>query len=102
MLPLITIAGIILCYKANQRGDDEEFVDRFICIGLPIAIRLGVIYASLIIFYEIAYYALPWLLPEFFPEGRMSDVDGASYLVVTVIFYIWLRAHIPRVSGAAA
>ena len=99
---IVCIVGIILCYKANQRGDDEEFVDRFICIWLPVSIRVGVIYLGVIVFYLMVSNALPGLLPEFFPEGRMSVVDAASSIAYSVIFYIWLRVHISRVSGATA
>ena len=36
---IISIAGIFLCYKTNKRGDNIEFIERFILISLPIILR---------------------------------------------------------------
>jgi hypothetical protein len=43
-LPLIgsvavTVAGIWACYRANQRGDGRAFVERFVCLVLPVMVR---------------------------------------------------------------
>jgi hypothetical protein len=35
----ITVAGIWMCYRANQRGDGTAFVERFICLNLPVSVR---------------------------------------------------------------
>lgn len=37
---IITFWGIIWCFRANQQGDDKDFLARTLCLGLPIAVRL--------------------------------------------------------------
>ena len=34
-----TIAGTIWCYRANKAGDDKEFIERYVCISLPVLIK---------------------------------------------------------------
>jgi hypothetical protein len=36
-----TILGVWVCFAANRKGDDREFLDRFICLGWTTAIRVA-------------------------------------------------------------
>ncbi len=36
---VIMVVAIYLCFRINRDGDDVEFIDRFVCLGLPITIR---------------------------------------------------------------
>ncbi len=38
---LIAIVGIASCYRANQRGDNVDFIARMICLGLPVGVQLA-------------------------------------------------------------
>jgi hypothetical protein len=31
--------GIIICYNTNKAGDNKEFIERYVCIGIPVLIR---------------------------------------------------------------
>ena len=47
----ISAFGILLCFEANRRGDGKRFVERFVCIGWPITVRVllaGILAAFLI------------------------------------------------------
>src|SRR5512143_3980273 len=49
------IVGIRRCFRANQAGDGRAFIERYICLGVPIAIWVygsyaAVAYASAAIF----------------------------------------------------
>ncbi|WP_053911371.1 hypothetical protein [Pseudoalteromonas sp. SW0106-04] len=39
MIALITILGIYFCYEKNQKIDSKNFIERFICFSLPVAIK---------------------------------------------------------------
>lgn len=45
---IITV-GILLCYKINQLGDNEHFVDRMVCLSWPISCHINIIKILLII-----------------------------------------------------
>jgi hypothetical protein len=41
-----TIAGVLICFSRNEKGDGRQFIDRFICLGWTTAIRVGVAFAA--------------------------------------------------------
>ena len=59
---VIVIAGTILCYRTNRKGDDREFIDRIICISLPIYIKLFVVYIVILFLYNILYIVLSMII----------------------------------------
>lgn len=40
---LLTILGVVYCYKINKSIDDKDFILRFVTLGLPIAVRIIVL-----------------------------------------------------------
>jgi hypothetical protein len=46
LILIINVAGIVLCFRANQRGDNVDFIPRMICLGWPVGIRLAVIFGA--------------------------------------------------------
>ena len=41
-IPAIVISGVIICFIANLRGDNRNFIERFICLTVPITIRVSI------------------------------------------------------------
>ncbi|MEN8140666.1 MAG: hypothetical protein ABFR97_05515 [Thermodesulfobacteriota bacterium] len=37
---VIVIAGTYFCYTSNRDSDNKDFVTRFMCIGIPVGIRI--------------------------------------------------------------
>jgi uncharacterized membrane protein len=37
----ITALGIALCYWTNRKGDSKKFIERFMCLSIPISIRIS-------------------------------------------------------------
>jgi len=31
----ITMLGVVFCYRINVKGDNKEYIDRFICLSFP-------------------------------------------------------------------
>ncbi|MDY7037927.1 MAG: hypothetical protein SV375_17415 [Thermodesulfobacteriota bacterium] len=71
----ITIVGTIWCYQTNKSGDNQEFVDRFICLTLPTLIRLLVIF--LIIYSLYIFLGFVMFGNEF---DKFTETQGGSDL----------------------
>ncbi|KKP35365.1 MAG: hypothetical protein UR26_C0006G0049 [candidate division TM6 bacterium GW2011_GWF2_32_72] len=41
---VIVLCGIIICYQINKRGDNKYFIDRFVCLSIPLFIRAAWIF----------------------------------------------------------
>jgi len=39
-MSILTIIGVVYCYKVNKSIDDKDFILRFVTLGLPIVVRL--------------------------------------------------------------
>lgn len=40
---VITVAGVFYCYYRNQASDNQDFLRRFLCLGVPVAVRILVL-----------------------------------------------------------
>ncbi|MBI1928643.1 hypothetical protein HYR99_30920 [Candidatus Poribacteria bacterium] len=89
----LSIWGIVLCYQANRQGDDEEFIDRYICIRWPIYIRLFVLVGIPV--------ALVFMSVGVSPD-RVTIVDLIAAIVFRIIYYLWIRTDILKISDAAS
>jgi hypothetical protein len=49
----VSIIGLLICYQANSRGDDREFVVRFICLSWPVTWRLVAAFVPVLIFLAV-------------------------------------------------
>lgn len=90
-----TAAGVYVCYRANAAGDDSRFVERFVCLAVPLTVWTflgGVVRAATLLyglgvrgetyrtvsggislFLWVAYYgALRWLIIH----ASRNDVAG--------------------------
>ena len=50
---LITIIGAMFYYRVNKQGDNADFIYRYICLFLPVFIRLVVFYIIILSLYMI-------------------------------------------------
>lgn len=49
MVTIVTILGVYFCYEKNQKVDAKNFIERFICFSLPVAIKSFVLVTLLFI-----------------------------------------------------
>jgi hypothetical protein len=94
-----SVAGIWSCFRANQAGDGHSFVERYVCLGVPISVLVFGSYTAL---YYLGFFAL----------RSRSGFDAASYastvrpyfmmlsIGALVLFFVVLRRFIRRVAGA--
>jgi hypothetical protein len=97
----VTVWGVYYCYKVNSSQDNKDFIVRFMCIGLPVAIRFFVVIIPIFILGGV-------LEAEFSVEE--SDVEifettVSQVVVVTIVFasyYLYLAKKIRTVSSKIA
>ena len=53
------VAGLVFCFRANQRADGKDFIQRMICLELPAGIRTMIFCIPLIIIGAIIGSAFP-------------------------------------------
>lgn len=104
---LVIIWGIRNCHERNRAGDNKQFIERMVCLGLPTVVRLFA-------------WALPILLLVFVPvqllimtSQRSGDVEAMMMytvifgvlnilvgILITLAYYLMLRPKISAVSGS--
>ena len=83
---VILIGGTLLCFRANERADGRDFVDRFMCLSLPVVLRVVVISIPLTFvasFLKARYFMTPG------PESY-SSVDSLLNLVLDFLWFVGL------------
>lgn len=96
---LVVTIGIYLCYETNSRGDGVKFIERYICLSLPLWIRITVLWM-------VSYLVLGIVLIIAIRAVDMdSDLSGARNMlkllldIITSILYYWrLNVHIKSIS----
>lgn len=95
----IIFFGTYQCYQVNKTGDGINFIERFICLGLPITIKIFVLYLLGTIIFLIIMIVL---------GGKSSDLGnyesfwGLFFLVtgylISILFYWRVYVHIKWIS----
>jgi hypothetical protein len=91
-------AGIWACYRANDEGDGRGFVERYVCLSVPLSILSYLIY--IVLFYG-AYFLLRDR-PGFGPAAFAQTVKPYAVLTGLALLFAYfatLRAYIRRVSA---
>jgi hypothetical protein len=93
MLVAVWIAGVYVCYRANAAGDDRRFIERFICLAVPLTVwtsLAGIAVAAAM------YYGL----------GLRGEEYGAMRGGITLLMWIayvaalrWLIIHASKRDG---
>jgi len=89
--------GTYATYRVNRRGDDLEFIDRSMCLGLPIILRLVVVAMPV----YIAYFVVGSLIGgEAFDRFTVHTtwIDVGFYAALLAAFYWRLAHHLSLVS----
>lgn len=95
----IVIIGILFCYNANRLGDNKNFIDRMICLSIPISFRISCIY---IIFRLLAIPVVYILFPQISNELFYLYFNLYRLLInniFQIIYFVLLRFYIIKVSS---
>ena len=100
VLLTISIGGAIAVFRANARGDGRRFLERYICLAVPLGIQMYVGYAVLAV---PLYLLIGWNAPV---AGSNTIASWAAWSVLyygaLVWFYLALRRHVAVAAGTTA
>ena len=93
---LISIIGLLYCYKVNTLGDNNDYIRRVMCLSIPIAIRILVLYAPVFILYSVLIYT-------YNINVNLSVIETDMYSVIItntflIAYYVYLSIKIKAVS----
>ncbi len=94
---VITIAGTLYCYVVNRRGDNQEFIDRFVCVGWVVLVRITALFVVVYFPYVIAGHAIGGEKFERFSES-INVVDVTFTLFICALSYWLIGRHINRIA----
>ncbi len=91
LVVFITIFGTIWCYITNKSGDDRKFIERFICLSIPVLIHLIVIFFILYSFYMIVgFYLFEDAFDEFTETTNWVDV---GFTILFGFYFYWMLSR---------
>ena len=93
----VLVAGTVLSYRVNERGDGEEFIERYVSLGFPILIRTFLLGLGLI----VVVLALDGVFPGFYDYEQSNAVSFVLLIAMLAYFYHRLYRAIEIASGAA-
>jgi len=93
---LITFLGIYMCYKINKTGDGLNFIERFICISLPIMIKLSVWSLLPLFIFVLLMGTEQEELASF--DSFLGIFIIATVIFITVLFYWRVYVHMKWIS----
>jgi len=95
-LVVISLVGTYVCYRSNQKGDQLDFIDRFICLSLPVSVRFAVI---LIPSYFLLFAVRVWFRGPGDPPRAWEDWAKSIFVIAFCgVYYVWLQARIGEIS----
>jgi hypothetical protein len=102
MLPLSLIVGLggtIWCYNVAEREESETgFISRYICLGIPIFVRIVVaIIVVMIAIFIVNDFIISIPGVDSYVESEETEVfDVVMVLVIEIIYFWWLRLVLRR------
>jgi hypothetical protein len=94
----ISVVGAIAAFRANARGDGRQFLERYLCLAVPVGIQM---YAGWAVLASLLYLLTGWHAPV---AGSSTVASWAAwsflYYGAIVWFYFALRRHIAVAAGA--
>jgi predicted Co/Zn/Cd cation transporter (cation efflux family) len=94
---VITFIGLRACFKMNERGDNQHFLDRYICLSVPLFIWSYLLYVLL---FYISYAASHALWGK--DISRLFSGLGPAVLLLTCIMLIVHFVALRHFIGKAA
>ena len=94
---LFNVLGTIYCFKVNSQGDDIEFIERYICLSLPIFFRIFAYFLVVFTAYMITGFIIFGdLFDSFIDQTNWVDVIFA--VGSELAFYLLLASSFRRVA----
>lgn len=88
---LLTFVGTYVVYVFNVKGDNKDFIKRYIILSIPIIIKTAIIATCV---YAIIYACFPVLV-------ELAVLNSLIYFLLGVLLYGWLAYAMSIASGQA-
>lgn len=89
---LITIFGLVFCFKANEKVDGKDFILRFFTMGFPITIRFVAIILPISIIFGFLEASLDANYDEMAEYSVTSLYQVILVGVAQLIFYVYFAS----------
>jgi len=90
---VIAASGTIYCYKINKGGDNKDFINRYICLSIPVGVR--VLSVLIILFSSIIIIDLSFELN--YLGGEKETYTTSIYeIVILAIFMLWAYYYLGK------
>jgi hypothetical protein len=95
---LINLVGLLACFKANARGDNRAFLERYVCLSVPVGLVVGALHYLL--YYGMGFVGLRagWVAPD----ARNWDATIMALIAsmaTLMLFWVWMWRLIARAAG---
>ena len=79
------------CYRINMRGDNDRFIERYVCLGVPIMIKIIVF--ALIVTIALTYVGYLYFGEDFIDSGLEDErIDiGCAVLEGLYLYYRYTK-----------
>jgi hypothetical protein len=95
---LTTLGGLYYCYYINKKGDDKDFVNRMMCLGVPVFFRaMSVFIPVLFGIFFIQDVANIHLVS--FTTNEPKPFGIVLYTIFDVLFYWYLGKKVGSISS---
>ena len=98
LIVAMTIVGTLACYEVNRRGDNREFIDRYICIGWVVIIKIMVLALAVYVVYMVIGLAVGGEAFARFLDST-SIVSMMFTTIVSIVYYWRVARHIERIAN---
>ena len=88
---VLSFCGLVICFKTNQKGDNINFIERFICLSIPISIRLTVIICII----YIPYFLIGYII-DFEAFDRFTDKTNWVSILFTILFVSYFYGKLQK------
>lgn len=87
---VITVVGTYLVFSINSKGDNRDFVKRYLSLSFVNGLRLVLLILLLELLYKVVMFIIPLELWQFFNELFSGDIPVLLYPILTSLVYYWL------------
>jgi hypothetical protein len=94
----VFLIGLAWCYRANMQGDGQRFIERYLCLSLPLVVWILGLY---LVPYYGTYFVLRWtghaVPAETYQIVAHPYIIGANFLL-TIMYYVVLGYYMRQVA----
>jgi hypothetical protein len=98
---VVSVIGVRACYVRNRTGDNRGFVDRYMCLGVPVLVQTYTMYA-LLYYGTLAAVVFARSMPPAEAYAALTPFFWPASLVVIGFYFLRLRAFFAVASSTPA